>query len=641
MPKILQLDRQVANLIAAGEVVERPASVVKELVENSIDAGARIITVEIKRGGLEFIRITDDGCGIDREDIPTAFLRHATSKIRSADDLASIGTMGFRGEALASIAAVAKVELFSRVPGETSGVCYEIHGGEEVSFTEAGCADGTTIIVRELFYNTPARMKFIKRDITEAGYVHTAVRRAALSHPEISFKLIKDGEELLLTPGDNSLSSAIYSVYGRSFAAGLQKARASHEGINVFGYVSNPNFSQGNRTRQEFFVNTRPVKSRILSAALEEAYKNRLMQNRFPACVLHIEVNPSLLDVNVHPAKTEVKFAVERQVFDAVYLAAKDAVDEGDARAEISAVPRQAMRFETPEPKKYTQTAIPQSTGFRAVGQMKIPQQDRRQEASLSDVNELPGDTLPANREGKDAGRAQENKEYHEYSVAYSTKTGVRSFALPERSAPELRQPTVYYKTSEAPALPKWKIVGEVFDSYIIVEDGDDVLFIDKHAAHERIIFERLKQESAKPLSQLLIEPIVLQPDRDEYDALMDNRELLTGMGFDIDEFGGGSIIVRSLPGDISRKDGAAMVQEAAQCLIEHRREGLQERRDETLRLVACKAALKAGSMTTRAEQYALVEKVMQFDDIKYCPHGRPVAAVLKKSELERRFGRS
>lgn len=608
MAKIIKLDKHVADLIAAGEVVERPASVVKELVENSMDAGATAVTVEIRRGGLELIRVTDNGSGIGREDIRTAFLRHATSKIRTADDLSSVMTMGFRGEALASIAAVSKVTVFTRAADETAGLCYEIAGGEESGLEEAGCPAGTTMLVRELFYNTPARMKFIKKDATEAGHIQTAVRRAALARPDISFKLIKDGEEVLHTPGDHSLISAIYCVYGGPFAAGLEKADTVHEGVRVTGYVSKPVYSQGNRAKQEFFVNSRPVRSKILTAALEEAYKNRIMAGRYPACVLHIEINPSVLDVNVHPAKTEIKFAFERQIFDAIYLAVKDAMDREDGRAVIAAAPR------PPKPEKidnadFVQTSLraesPENKDYGAV----IPEPERQDTYR----------TIPA----EDARTS--------YSPSVSE----------EPEAFEGYRPVQREDNAVRDEQPKWKILGEAFDSYIIVEDGDDILFIDKHAAHERIIFEKLSARAGNPLSQYLLEPLVLRFGHDELDALLGNRELLFGMGFEFEDFGGDSVLLRALPEGVDRSDAGASLEEIAQSLIENRRLPMTAKREEALRLVACKAALKAGSFSSYEEKYALVDRVMSFGDIRYCPHGRPVAALLKRSELEKRFGRT
>jgi len=614
--KIIKLDRHVADLIAAGEVVERPASVVKELVENSIDAGATVITVEIKRGGLELMRVSDNGSGIGRDDIRTAFLRHATSKIRTADDLSSVTTMGFRGEALASIASVSRVTVFTRSADETAGLCYEIEGGEEVSLDEAGCPVGTTILVRELFYNTPARMKFVKKDITESGQVQTVVRRAALARPDISFKLIKDGEELLHTPGDNSLISAIYCVYGGTFSAGFEKADTSHEGVRVTGYVSKPVYSQGNRAKQEFFVNSRPVRARILTAALEEAYKNRIMVGRYPACVLYIEINPSVLDVNVHPAKTEVKFAFERQVFDAVYLAVKDAIDAEDARANITSAPKPPMFAQT-ERTDHVQISL------RA--------------EPLSPVKSA------------DIGVAYRHPMFDQSGKNGHEKTFFREEPPPAANVDEFPSsydlaehlPPVNAAESPSPDNPRWRILGEAFNSYIMVEDGDDILFIDKHAAHERIIFEKLLAQAGSPLSQYLLEPLVLSFEHDELDVLLTNHELLEGMGFDIEDFGGGSILLRALPEDVDRSDAGASLQEIAQSLIENRRSPMTKKREEALRLVACKAALKAGSDTSYNEEYALVARVMSFEDIRYCPHGRPVAALLKRSELEKRFGRA
>jgi DNA mismatch repair protein MutL len=609
--RIIQLDKHVADLIAAGEVVERPASAVKELAENSVDAGATGITVEIKRGGLEMIRVTDNGGGISPEDVPAAFLRHATSKIRSERDLEEIRSMGFRGEALASIAAVSKIEMFTRQAGRTEGVSYELHGGEEVSRSPAGCPVGTTVIVRELFYNTPARMKFIKRDVTEAGQAASVVRRLALANPGISFKLIKDGETVLHTPGDGLLKSAVYSVCGGTFTSGLEETRAEHEGIRVYGFVSKPLYGQGNRTKQEFFVNGRPVKSPLLGAALEEAYKNSIMQNRFPACVLHVEISPAVVDVNVHPAKTEIKFAYDRSAFDAVYLAAKSAVSGGDSAAELTF---------SPSPKSDFQESYEQARLVRAPA----------------------GNSAGGTADRKSGGGSGNGGFYKEMSAPEFRSDGALPGVVGDSAfSPALNQVSFGgYKTGDIPLVEEWRILGEAFSTYIIVEDGDDLCFIDKHAAHERIIFERLKEEAAKPVSQVLIKPVIFTPERGELTALLNDMELLCDMGFDAEEFGGGSIIVRALPGDLDGADAEASLQEIARLLTENRRMSVQDKRDGTLSLVACKAAMKAGSIISYAEQRALVERVLRIGDIKYCPHGRPVLSVMKKSELERKFGR-
>lgn len=632
MGKILKLDRHVADLIAAGEVVERPASVVKELVENAVDAGADAITVEIRRGGLEMIRVSDNGSGIEPEDIRTAFLRHATSKIRKAEDLDSIYTMGFRGEALASIAAVSKVSVFSRVEDSTAGFCYEIEGGDEKSFSEAGCPTGTTIIVSELFYNTPARMKFVKKDSTEAGHIQTVVRKAALARPDISFKLIRDGEEIIHTPGDNSLLSAMYCTYGKTFVAGLEKVSAVHEGVRVTGYVSKPTYSQGNRAKQEFFVNARPIRARILTVALEEAYKNRLMVGRYPACVLQIEINPVLLDVNVHPTKSEVKFAYEKPVFDAVYLAVKAAVDDEDSRAVIHSKLSSAPKFEMTD-QNYVQTTMSVQKNpefyntmttekFREIYSSNIRTGFESTDASIGNVTDhtdkdniestIPADTVELNEQK--IASIEESPDVSDYHIDYDKSDN---------------------------DLPKWRILGEAFETYIIVEDRDDILFIDKHAAHERMLFNKLLENQDKPISQYLLEPAVLQFERDDLEDIISNIDLLSSMGFEIDGFGGNSIIVRALPEEIDSDDAEASLQEIAESLRANRRMTITSRREEVYRLVACKAALKAGNKSSYMENHQLVTRVLEFEDVRYCPHGRPVVAVLKRSELEKRFGRS
>jgi len=675
MGKIIKLDRHIADLIAAGEVVERPASVVKELVENAVDAGADAITVEIRRGGLDMIRVTDNGSGIDPEDIPTAFLRHATSKIRRAEDLDSISTLGFRGEALASIAAVSKVAVFTRVEGSTAGYCYEIEGGEQKSFSEAGCPTGTTVVVNELFYNTPARMKFVKKDATEAGHIQAVVRKAALARPDISFKLIRDGEEIIHTPGDNSLLSAIYCTYGESFVAGLEKVSAVHEGIRVTGYVSRPTYSQGNRTKQEFFVNARPVRARIMTVALEEAYKNRMMVGRYPACVLLVDINPALLDVNVHPTKSEVKFAYEKQVFDAVYLAVKDAVDSGDSRAAIHTRLSGAPKFDVPD-REYIQTSMRPQKNPDFFGSMSAERfrsmyaaENRPNHAPAVKIQDKPlknpNDNTDEDGFGNtDFAAGYENAGYdnagHEGKYTGTAGHGMsdsrdatyreRDWSDGERGGSDLAENShvpVYVPEGQnehigtEEDLPKWKVLGEAFETYIMVEDGDDILFIDKHAAHERMLFNKLLENRDTPVSQYLLEPAVLHLEREDFEVIVSNGELLAGMGFELDEFGGSSIIVRALPEEIDSDDAEATLQEIAESLRMNRRMTTTGKREELYRLVACKAALKAGSKSSYMENYRLAERVLEHDDVRYCPHGRPIVAALKRSELEKRFGRS
>jgi len=638
MGRIHRLDKKVAALIAAGEVVERPSSVVKELLENAIDSGARVITAEIRRGGLELIRISDDGCGIASEDIPTAFLRHATSKIATEDDLEAIETLGFRGEALASIAAVSRIQLFTRTGDDVAGSVYTIEGGESLSLEEAGCPKGTTIIVRELFYNTPARMKFIKKDLTEANYVQTVLRKAALSHPEISFKLIKDGETVLQTPGDNRLYSAIYCIYGGRYAAGLCEAGGAHSGVKVTGYVSKPESAQGNRTKQEFFVNRRPVRSQMLTAALEEAYKTRMMQGRFPSCVLNIAIAPSLVDVNVHPAKTEVKFAYEREVFDAVYIAVKSAVESGHTLPEVAKTDSVRMSS-TPLTGSGTarvsggagvvrtavQTTMPTDGATRRVG---YPEPSIREEA----------DSTEKQTAGVSGGL------FRQTSVTYDFKKPEKAeqvYPADNKALPETVEKDIAAEAPpKNPAISDWTERGEAFGLYILVQRGDELIFIDKHAAHERIIYEKLVEADGPALAQMLLEPQVIRPEPAEREALLANSALLADMGVEAEDFGGGSLIVRSLPEGVPPEEAEALLGELAESILENRGAARTALRERTLQRIACRAAMKAGGTDTPEERKALVERVLEYEDIKYCPHGRPVAAVLKKSELERRFGR-
>lgn len=667
--RIRELDPHVADLIAAGEVVERPASVVKELVENAVDAGATRISVDIKRGGMAFIRVSDDGGGIDPEDLPTAFLRHATSKVSTAADLDGIATMGFRGEALASIAAVARVSVVTRQRGSVEGASYSIAGGVGGSVEPAGCPEGTSVTVEELFYNTPARMKFLKRDANEGAKVASVVASAALAYPEIAFRFTQDGELELSTRGSGDTASTVTDVLGSSFAAGLLEVHNIQNGIKVHGFVSKPMFGRGNRTKQEFFVNRRPVKSRMLSAALEQGYKNRMVQGRFPACVIYIELSPAAVDVNVHPAKSEVKFAFEREVFDAVYLAVASGLEEGDVRSRIG---RAAPQFEPDKPGE--QQSIGRSTGFVRTETPPLRGSVSNYKPNTSRPSAPPEPKAPSDPRYKGETEAKQVAEFYRRmreeisreldenpAEPYEKGDGKLEFHEPQENGGEIEivgarieKPTettdipvetienvpTEQPSAEPPALPEWRILGEVFGTYILVEDADELVFIDKHAAHERIIFDRLVAAGEKPLVQYLITPLVLNFTRDEASVLLENLDTVNGLGFEIDHFGGESFAVRALPSEIERDDAQPVLEQIADDLRSHRRVDMLERREELLRLIACKAAIKANSKTSDAERRALVERVMGYRDVKFCPHGRPVAAVLDRAELERRINR-
>lgn len=659
MAQIKVLDRQVAELIAAGEVVERPASVIKELVENSIDAGATQITVEIQNGGITFMRVTDNGSGIAREDIKTAFLRHATSKVDKVDDLDSIATLGFRGEALASVAAVARVELLTCKKGET-GSKYAISGGEEEFFEDAGCPVGTTIIVRDLFFNTPARMKFLKKDVSESNAVAGVIDKIALSHPEISFRFIRDGKNTLTTPGDNDLKAAVYAVFGREFANSLIKVDYTFNNMSVSGFVGSPLSARANRNMQHFYINGRYIKSKNLMAALEQACKNSVMVGKFPSCVLNLSIPYNLVDINVSPSKTEARFADERSVFNIVYYAVKSALTEGDNRPEIKTqriIPN-AVQGEQISLHK-TETTIKQNSiidnplnNFKPEKTGQLP--------SYSSV--YTNDTEPVAEAINVATKSSDlNAEpfvmRSEPVVKYSTSLGKKNIDVfcdedkitdssikSEQSSETVIEPTkpqisaTEAVTADNADLPEIRIIGEVFTTYILAEYGDSVVFIDKHAAHERILFEKIKQSEHD--SQMLLEPITVPLAKEEYAAILDNLDLIIRTGFDVEDFGASSVIVRAVPTVLVGEDIKNLVYEMAGGFTDNKNSVEIEKLDWLYHNIACRAAIKAGSRSNPAEMAALAERIIRHDDIKYCPHGRPVAFILTKKELEKQFGR-
>jgi len=609
MPHIRQLEPHVADLIAAGEVVERPASVVKELMENAVDAGAGSVTVEIQHGGMTLIRVTDDGCGIPREEAATAFLRHATSKLRTEYDLEAIGTLGFRGEALAAIAAVSRIELLSCTREETLGVSLSLEGGQVVAQEEAGCPQGTTLVVRDLFYNTPARLKFVKKDAAEGAACFAMVQRVALSHPEVSVKFLRDGRQELLTPGDGQLQSALYAVLGRDLALGFLPVAGSGEDLSVQGFVSLPTCCRGTRGYQYFFVNGRYVKSRTMMAALEEAYANRKMVGKFPGCALHLTCKLSAVDVNVHPTKQEVKFGSERQVFEAVRYAVSAALDADCSRpsAEPSAPRRSAAA-----------TPASPSGGFQT---MTAPQFRRQIEQGAS--------ALPL----------------HDFTAPRRRPPERRAPAPVEAvSAPPAERPPAPAPPPPAPEKPQepapWRMAGEVLNTYIIVEQGEKILFIDKHAAHERLNFDRLKAEGYQPMVQALLTPVTVTPPAEEGAALLSHLELLERFGFEAEDFGGGSLLVRAAPADVPAGEIADTLASLGKILLDTGRADPGAARDALLHTMACKAAIKGGQHNSPAELLRVAEAVMD-GRVKYCPHGRPVAIELTRSQLEKRFGRS
>lgn len=650
MPKIIQLSPHIANLIAAGEVVERPASVVKELLENAVDAGASKITLEIRNGGMTFIRVTDNGCGMAAEDARTAFLRHATSKLRLAEDLAAINTMGFRGEALAAIASVSRIDLLTKTPGSLTGTSLHLEGGTISDESEAGCPDGTTIIIRDLFFNTPARMKFMKSDSVEGSRIAAAVQLQALAHPNVSFTFIRDGKQVLSTPGTGGLEAAVYCVYGRECAK-MIKVESRWDSYSLTGYVSKPTDARPSRSLQTFFVNDRPVRSKLLIAALEEAYRNQIMVGKFPACVLHLRLPATAVDVNVHPAKTEVKFLSEKAVFDCIHYGVLGALNKTPDRPQVQ-LQKPAVSAPAPAPAAcpVTKPPVKQESFFRTMTAQEYQNfskaiQDApkpRPEAAAATVARLEQvDTVPLKE-----------------TVMYPKPT---SFMPPENITPvppppppaprEIEKPIVQDIPTADPepeqsVLPmpepvSWRMVGELYNSYIIVEEGDNAFLIDKHAAHERILFDKLKEHQEAISSQALLTPVPVRLSADSVSQLLENRTLLTELGFEIDEFGDNTVLLRQIPMDLSPDDAADAVEALAADLMTGRRESKNTVRDELLHTVACKAAIKAGWVSDPKELLTLVEQVMAREDLKYCPHGRPICVTLSKKQLEKQFKRS
>ena len=640
MPDIQCLPRHVADLIAAGEVVERPASVAKELLENALDAGATAIVAEVQRGGLTYLRITDNGCGIAPQQLPTAFLRHATSKLRTAADLAAIGTLGFRGEALAAISAVSRVDIFTRQTGAQTGASLHLEGGVPGQVEETGCPEGTTICVRDLFYNTPARMKFMKKDSAEGAAVSGIVQHLALSHPEVSFKLLRDGAEVLHTPGDGQLLSAVYAAMGRDFAMGLQEVRGCGGDVHVSGYVTRPLNGHGTRGRQLFFVNGRFVKSQLLSAALEEAYRNRLLKGKFPGCVLHLTLPEDRVDVNVHPAKTVVKFVSDKTAFDAVYYTVLDALDaaarpkapEKEEKPFYRTMTAQEFRQQQkPEPEKRplgSYTARPAAPVSRPAAQ---PEERPAQTMAVRDVAPEPGKAFTA-------PTARPGVSYH------ITPPSPASAAEPQEPAPVREEPPVQETVSlpeqvtlEPPHEAPWRIAGEVLRTYIICEDEqENVWLIDKHAAHERVRFDALKAATEPIMSQTLLEPMAVELSPEDCAAVLEQLPLLERYGFRCEDFGG-AVLVRGVPAGVDDPTGA--LEELAEDLRLNRADP-DAARDSLLQTMACKSAIKAGMHTDPAELRRLVDRV-QSGEIQYCPHGRPVAVKLSKYQVEKMFKRA
>ena len=649
MPKIIQLSPHIANLIAAGEVVERPASVVKELLENAVDAGATKITVEIKDGGMTFLRVTDNGCGMNREDARTAFLRHATSKLRTAEDLAAISTFGFRGEALAAVASVSRIDLMTKTADSIIGTSLCLEAGVITDESEAGCPDGTTIIVRDLFFNTPARMKFMKSDTYEGSRVASAVQIQALAHPEVAITFLRDGKQMLSTPGTGDLQAAVYCVYGREFA-GMIPVDSRWEEYRLTGYISKPTDARPSRNLQTFFVNGRPVKSKIMIAAFEEAYRNQIMVGKFPACVLHLQLPAHTVDVNVHPAKTEVKFLQEKAVFDCIHYGALGALNKTPDRPQMQFKP--AVKTEAPArpttqpiiqkaaeaPKKdsFFRTMTTQEYKTFATALADAPQpKPQTAMATAAKVTE----TVPLLRQNVTLPKVNPAPPAPQHIAPPSPAPA--KISIPEPEQIKLPEPEAEQTTLPMPQEIPWRMVGELYNSYIIVEQGEEAYLIDKHAAHERILFEKLKANQEKISSQMLLSPVAVRLSPASVAELLTNRDMLEELGFELEEFGDNTLLLRQIPMDLSPDMASDALETMAADLMNGRREQKDTVRDEILHTVACKAAIKAGWTNDEAELLALVKQVMADENLKHCPHGRPICITLSKKQLEKQFKRT
>ena len=692
------LDKHIAELIAAGEVVERPSSVIKELVENSIDAGAKNVTVEIKNGGTTFMRVADDGCGIYRDDIKKAFLRHATSKVKTANDLDSIATLGFRGEALASISAVSRLQVITKNENEDIGSCYEIEGGEEISLEDAGCPTGTTFVIRDLFYNIPARSKFLKKDVAEGNAVSALMDKIVLSHPEVAFTFIRDGKQVLRTFGDGKLLSAIYSVFGKDFAKGLIPVDYTLDSVSVKGYISKPINARPNRNMQNFFINGRFVKTRTGMAALEEAYKGSIMVGKFPSAVLQLTVPYEIIDVNVHPAKIEVRFINERPVFDAIYHAVKSALQQGDVRKQVTFKENTAFneikkvnpftnaqavfsKAESKPPVNNVKPAEQKAKAYEPKSYNPLDELDLKDEKpkpiSIDDLK-MTDSSDPFEIYSKQAIRknteleqkkAEFSKQKFEKAEQLILKAAQQEDNLPKQENPvneviveekkpykevvmtkEEKPQTEIFKDKEdkndtITELPKeqtkLRFLGEAFDTYIIVEKNDsEILIIDKHAAHERIIYEKLKANADKQNVQYLLAPVTVTLDKTDYDAAISNLDMFAKCSFDVEDFGNGTLLVRSAPQYLAATEIADCIAEMSGYIASGKKDIYAEKMDWFYHNVSCRSAIKAGNKSTVQELMDIAWTLEKNPQIKYCPHGRPICIVMTKYEIEKQFGR-
>jgi DNA mismatch repair protein MutL len=646
MSKIHVLPRQVADLIAAGEVVERPASVVKELLENAIDAASSRIIVEIRGGGTSFIRVTDDGCGMEQDEVSVAFLRHATSKIQSSEDLAAISTLGFRGEALAAISAVTRIDIMTCPKENLCGTHAHIEGGEVLLIEEAGCPPGTTMMVRDIYYNTPARMKFLKRDATEGSYIEEIVQKIALSHPEISLQFIKDGKLVFSTSGDGVLKNVIYEIFGSEISDSLVECQYEYNGISVCGFVGKPHLARHNRNLQCFFLNGRFIRSKTFFAAVDEAYREKIMVKKYPNIFLHIRINPDLVDINVHPAKLEAKFGQEKQVYDAVYFAVLTALNADVSRPVADRAIKKIQPVHTPFGEAFVSvpSEINRETSYE---QQYMTQNTQPIKAKNSEIEKeapkMPWSYSEASQ--KMALSAPSLVSYEEVTVWERDEFSPKVEELVPKSddtdnAFEDKKMKEEEMAGQDPQLHQVRVIGEVFDTYVLAQYKDEVYFVDKHAAHERFIYERLKGTFGDASSQLLLDPVVVTVTGVELDLAMSHLDIFEKAGFFIDEFGKNALLIRAVPTVLVLSDIAGVVGEMIEELGKIRTEVRTTAMDRILNSAACKAAVKAGKKSRPEEMEALISLLFTHIDIKCCPHGRPVAVVLTKYGLEKQFGR-
>lgn len=651
MAKVQILSKETSELIAAGEVIERPSSIVKELIENSIDSGATAITIEIKHGGISYLRVTDNGCGIEHEDVPTAFLRHATSKIRDKTDLDSILTLGFRGEALASICAVAKVDVLTKISDERFGTHYTINGGVEKEYERTGCPDGTTIIIRDIFYNVPARLKFLKKDVAEGNAIASIVDKIAISHPEIAFKFIRDNRQEFITPGDGELYSSVYAVMGKQFAASMIPVDYELNGIKIDGFTVKPLFGRPNRTMQHFFINGRYVKSLVCTRSLEHAYQNSIMEGKFPSCVLRLTIPPSILDVNVHPAKIEVRFTDERIIADSIFFAVKNAILLDSKPVEIN-IKKPVVDYRSPlaeETPQYTQMKIQPEP---VVQEIKPVYVEPTPECYVTPQQHIP--VMPAEREKMPlcaASVINETVKEDIVNIPYdmpietvNDETPIEQLKPVEDMQFKYISETSFEKKQVIQPEPQkeiyFRVIGEVFKNYIIAEVEGDIVFIDKHAAHERILFEKLKSGKQKLVCQMLLNSPEVLLDFEEFNALIQNKDFVFEMGFEFEISGSSKVTVNGIPSILDGCEPSDLIIELARNLSDNKSNPMPEILDDMYHTFACKAAIKANDVNTLSELSVIVKTIFTDERIRYCPHGRPVMFKLTKRELEKQFKR-